>query len=159
MVDVAKYFIEFCVEESCGQCTPCREGLTHMARILDDITKGRGTREHLDLLAEISEVMKDASLCGLGTSAPNPVLSTLRYFRDEYEAHIFDKRCPTGICKELTTFVIDEAKCTGCTACAKVCPVEAISGEKKEPHIIDQKKCVKCRSCYEKCKFNAILIG
>ncbi len=159
MVDVAKYFIEFCVEESCGQCTPCREGLTHMARILDDITKGRGTREHLDLLAEISEVMKDASLCGLGTSAPNPVLSTLRYFRDEYEAHIFDKRCPTGICKELTTFVIDEAKCTGCTACAKVCPVEAISGEKKEPHIIDQNKCVKCRSCYEKCKFNAILIS
>ena len=159
MVDVAKYFIEFCVEESCGQCTPCREGLTHMARILDDITKGRGTREHLDLLAEISEVMKDASLCGLGTSAPNPVLSTLRYFRDEYEAHIFEKRCPTGICKELTTFVIDEAKCTGCTACAKVCPVEAISGEKKEPHIIDQNKCVKCRSCYEKCKFNAILIS
>jgi len=158
MVDVARYFIQFCVTESCGQCTPCREGVAQMERLLTEITEGHGSPEHISLLEELSHMVKDTSLCGLGTTAPNPVLSTLRYFRDEYDTHILDKKCPAGVCKALTTFIIDESNCTGCGVCARNCPSEAISGEKKEIHHIDQDKCVKCRTCYEKCKFDAVQI-
>jgi NADH-quinone oxidoreductase subunit F len=159
MVDMSKYFLKFCMDESCGQCTPCREGVTQMVRLLTEITEGRGTPAHIGLLEELSQVISDTSLCGLGKSAPNPVLSTLHYFRDEYDAHINDKRCPAGVCKELTTFTIDAAACTGCTVCARNCPAGAISGEKKEPHHIDQEKCITCRVCYEKCKFGAVIKG
>ncbi len=158
MVDVAKYFLEFCLDEGCGQCTPCREGVAQMVRLLKEITQGKGTAGHIGLLEELSAMIKDASLCGLGTSAPNPVLSTLRYFRHEYDAHILEKRCPAGVCKALTTFIINPELCTGCGLCAKNCPAEAVTGEKKEPHFIDQKKCVTCRTCYEKCKFGAVQI-
>ncbi len=156
MVDVAKYFIEFCLDESCGQCTPCREGLSHMARLLKDITKGRGSEAHLEMLEELSNLLVDTSLCGLGKSAPNPVLSTLRYFRDEYMAHIRDKRCPAGVCKALLTFTIDPSKCTGCTVCSLNCSVGAISGEKKMAHHINQTLCIKCGMCFDGCKFKAI---
>ena len=159
MVDVAKYFLQFCRDEGCGQCTPCREGVAQMVRLLAEITEGKGTPEHISLLEELSPMIKDTSLCGLGKSAPNPVLSTLKYFRDEYEAHIRDKRCPAGACKALTSFTIDEKKCTGCMVCARNCPSEAITGAKKEPHYINQDKCVKCRVCYEQCKFSAVLKG
>jgi NADH:ubiquinone oxidoreductase subunit F (NADH-binding)/(2Fe-2S) ferredoxin/Pyruvate/2-oxoacid:ferredoxin oxidoreductase delta subunit len=159
MVDVAKYFLQFCKDEGCGQCTPCREGTTQMVRLLSEITEGKGTPDHIGLLEELSHMLQDASLCALGTSAPNPVLSTLQYFREEYEAHIIDKKCPAGVCKALTTFTIDEAKCTGCTLCARNCPTGAISGEKKGPHHIDQGKCIKCRVCYEGCKFDAVQKG
>ncbi len=159
MVDMAKYFLEFCMDEGCGQCTPCREGVAQMVRLLTEITEGNGTPDHINLLEELSHMIQDSSLCALGTSAPNPVLSTLQYFRDEYEAHIKDKKCPAGVCKALTTFTIDEATCTGCTVCARNCPSGAIDGEKKEPHYINQDKCVKCRVCYEKCKFGAVLKG
>jgi NADH:ubiquinone oxidoreductase subunit F (NADH-binding)/(2Fe-2S) ferredoxin len=159
MVDVAKYFLEFCRDEGCGQCTPCREGVAQMVRLLKEITEGKGTPGHIGLLEELSAMIKDTSLCGLGTSAPNPVLSTLRYFRHEYEAHILEKRCPAGVCKALTRFVINPETCTGCGVCVKNCPAEAITGEKKTPHFIDQKKCVKCRTCYEKCKFGAVQIN
>ncbi len=159
MVDVARYYVEFCLREGCGQCTPCRDGLAQMVRLLTEITEGKGTLEHISLLEELSEVLKDTSLCGLGKTAPNPVLSTLKYFRDEYLAHIQDKRCPAGICRSLTTFVIDRERCTGCGVCARNCPAGAIQGQKKEPHAIIQEKCVKCRTCYEKCKFGAVIIA
>lgn len=156
MVDVARFFIRFLMEESCGKCTPCREGLREMNRVLTGITEGNGTVEDLDYLEELGEWMKNGSLCGLGTSAPNPVLSTIGYFRDEYLAHIENHKCPGGVCRELLEFVILEDKCTGCTLCAKVCPTDAISGEKKEPHSIDTTLCIKCGSCYDACKFDAI---
>jgi len=159
MVDISKYFLDFCKDEGCGQCTPCREGVAQMVRLLTEITEGNGTLEHITLLEELSHMIQDASLCALGTSAPNPVISTLRYFREEYEAHIIDKRCPAGVCKALTTFTIDETKCTGCTICARNCPVGAITGEKKSPHFIDQEKCITCRVCYEQCKFGAVQKG
>ena len=159
MVDVSRYFLDFCKDEGCGQCTPCREGVAQMVRLLTEITEGNGTLEHIALLEELSHMIQDASLCALGTSAPNPVISTLQYFREEYEAHIIDKRCPAGVCKALTTFTIDETKCTGCTVCARNCPAGAITGEKKSPHFIDQEKCITCRVCYEKCKFGAVLKG
>jgi NADH:ubiquinone oxidoreductase subunit F (NADH-binding) len=158
MVDVAKYFINFLTEESCGKCIPCREGLNKMLEILTDITKGLGKEGDIDLLQELCEFVKATSLCALGGSAPNPVLSTIRYFRNEYEAHIKDKRCPAGVCKELITFTIIEQKCIGCGRCAKFCPQGAISGEKKKPHIIDQGKCIKCGICRENCKFEAIKV-
>jgi len=158
MVDVAKYFVNFLKGESCGKCTPCREGLLRMSQILEDITEGRGEEGDIELLEELGEVMKDASLCGLGQTAPNPVLSTIKYFRDEYEAHIKEKRCPAGVCKALITYEIDPDKCTGCGACKRNCPVECISGEKKEPHTIDQSKCIKCGTCKDVCKFDAITV-
>ncbi|MGA1795713.1 MAG: NADH-ubiquinone oxidoreductase-F iron-sulfur binding region domain-containing protein [bacterium] len=158
MVDVAKYFIAFLTEESCGKCVPCREGLNRMLEILTNITEGRGNEGDIDLLQELSEFIKENSLCALGGSAPNPVLSTIRYFREEYDAHIKDKRCPAGVCKELITFSINEQKCIGCGRCVKFCPQGAISGEKKKPHTIDQEKCIKCGICRENCKFEAIKV-
>jgi len=156
MVDIAKFFVSFCMDESCGQCTPCREGTKEMVRLLEDITHGRGTDEHIALLQELCLVIKEASLCGLGKTAPNPVLSTLKYFRNEYDAHIHDKKCPAGVCKTLICFSIDRSKCTGCTSCARNCPQMAITGEKKGPHMIDQEKCIRCGICFDACKFGAI---
>ena len=156
MVDIAKFFLEFTVDESCGKCTPCRIGTRRMLEILTKITEGNGTMEDLDKLEELCVFVKENSLCGLGQTAPNPVLSTLRYFRDEYIAHIVDKRCPAGVCKSLLRFVIDPDKCKGCTACARKCPVNAITGSIKQPHVIDTAKCIKCGSCIETCKFGAI---
>ncbi len=157
MVDIAKFFLEFTVDESCGKCTPCRIGTKRLLEILDRITKGNGTLEDLDRLELLCYSIKNASLCGLGQTAPNPVLSTLRYFRDEYVAHVVDKKCPAGVCKELTNYVIIEDKCKGCSACARKCPVGAISGEIKSPFTIDINKCIKCGACVETCKFNAIV--
>ncbi|MFC2019607.1 NADH-ubiquinone oxidoreductase-F iron-sulfur binding region domain-containing protein [Chloroflexota bacterium] len=159
MVDVAKYFISFLTEESCGKCTPCREGLDRMLDILNDITEGRGREGDIELLEDIGEAMMAASLCGLGRTAANPVLSTIKYFRDEYEAHLKERRCPAGVCKALITFSIDEENCNGCRACLKVCPQEAISGEKKKLHIIDQEKCIACGLCRETCKFDAVKVS
>ncbi|HMA66483.1 MAG TPA: NADH-quinone oxidoreductase subunit NuoF [Desulfosalsimonadaceae bacterium] len=158
MVDVARYFIDFLIDESCGQCNPCREGLKQMMEILDRICEGNGREGDIELLEEIGSVMQKFSLCGLGTSAPNPVLTTILYFRDEYEAHIRDKKCPAGICKPLFHYEIDPEACNGCTLCAKKCPQGAISGEKKELHTIDQDKCIKCGICYDVCKFDAVVI-
>jgi NADH:ubiquinone oxidoreductase subunit F (NADH-binding)/Pyruvate/2-oxoacid:ferredoxin oxidoreductase delta subunit len=158
MVDVARYFVDFLKEESCGQCNPCREGLKQMLAILTDICEGSGKDSDIELLEELGMMMQKFSLCGLGTSAPNPVLTNLLYFRDEYEAHIRDKKCPSGVCKPLFHYEIDEENCTGCQVCFRKCPQEAISGEKKKLHTIDQKKCIKCSICYEACKFDAVKI-
>ena len=159
MVDVARYFLDFLKEESCGQCNPCREGIKRMLEVLNRICEGKGREGDIELLQELGSMVHNFSLCGLGTSAPNPVLTTIRYFRDEYEAHIRDKKCPAGICKPLFHYEIDENTCTGCTLCARKCPQEAITGEKKKPHALDQEKCIKCGICYEVCKFNAIVIA
>ena len=156
MVDLAKFFLEFTVDESCGKCAPCRIGTVRMLEILNKITEGNGELEDLDKLEELANYIKAGSLCGLGQTAPNPVLSTLRYFRDEYVAHIVDKKCPAGVCKKLLNYTIDADKCKGCTLCSRVCPAGAISGKVKEAHVIDPAKCVKCGACVEKCKFGAI---
>jgi len=158
MVDVAKYFVHFLQEESCGKCLPCREGLKRMGEILDSITEGRGNQESLSLLEELAEVVVDTSLCGLGKTAPNPVLSALRYFRHEFEAHIHQKKCPAGVCIPLIQYSISEVECTGCGACAKVCPTQAIKGEKKQSHLILAEICSKCGSCKDICKANAVIV-
>lgn len=157
MVDVARYFLNFTQEESCGKCTPCREGTKRMLQILERICDGKGRPEDISELQSLSEVIKSTSLCGLGQSAPNPVLATLRYFKDEYEEHIYNHNCPAGVCTELLGLQIDSAKCTGCTMCKKVCPVHAITGDRKKQHIIDQLKCIKCKACLDQCRFEAIV--
>ena len=156
MVDIAKFFLEFTVDESCGKCTPCRIGTRRMLEILEKITKGQATMEDLDKLEELCYHLQSSSLCALGQTAPNPVLSTLRYFRDEYIAHIVDKKCPAGVCKDLLQYKIDPDKCKGCTLCARTCPADAIIGSVREVHMIDSEKCLKCGACIEKCRFGAI---
>jgi NADH-quinone oxidoreductase subunit F len=156
MVDVAHYFVAFLEEESCGKCTPCREGVKRMREILERITLGKGKRGDIELLERLATTIKEASLCGLGSTAPNPVLTTIRYFRDEYEAHIKDKRCPAKVCKALIVYRVVPDKCTGCQRCVRACPVHAISGPRSQPHNLDQDKCIKCGACYEVCKFDAI---
>ncbi len=156
MVDIAKFFLEFTVDESCGKCTPCRIGTKRLLELLTKITDGKGTMEDIDKMEELCYSIKESSLCGLGQTAPNPVLSTLRYFRDEYEAHVRDKVCPAGVCKALAKYVIDPEKCKGCSLCARQCPVNAISGEVRSPFVIDQDKCIKCGACMSSCKFGAI---
>ncbi|MGN0716083.1 MAG: NADH-ubiquinone oxidoreductase-F iron-sulfur binding region domain-containing protein [Anaerovoracaceae bacterium] len=159
MVDIAKFFLEFTVDESCGKCTACRIGTKRLLEMLEKITSGQGTLETLDEMEQLAYDIKANSLCALGQTAPNPVLSTMRYFRDEYIAHVVDKKCPAGVCKELLSYQILPDKCRGCTACAHVCPAAAISGNLREPHVIDKEKCLKCGACLEKCKFGAIIKG
>lgn len=158
MVDVARYFLKFLEGESCGKCTPCREGVHQMRMILDRITEGKGSESDIDTLEWMGMAVADGSLCGLGKSAPAPVLSTIRYFRKEYEAHIKDHKCPAGVCKELITFKIIDENCTGCKLCIKPCPTDAITGEKKQVHVLDQEKCIQCGACYDVCKDNAIMV-
>ena len=157
MVDIAKFFLEFTVDESCGKCTPCRVGTKRLLEILDKIIEGKGTMEDIDRLEALCYYIKENALCGLGQTAPNPVLSTLRYFRDEYIAHVVDKKCPAGVCKNLVQIKIVPDKCKGCTLCARNCPVNAIEGKVREPHVIDQNKCIKCGVCIDNCKFGAIV--
>jgi NADH-quinone oxidoreductase subunit F len=151
LVDIARYFLAFLSDESCGKCTPCREGIRQMLKILTNLTKGLGKEGDIERLEELAEATKGSSMCALGKTAPNPVLSTLHYFRDEYEAHINEKRCPALSCKELIAFHIDVEKCKGCGACFRKCPAEAIEGGKKRIHVIDQDKCTKCGACIEAC--------
>lgn len=159
MVSIAKFFLEFTVEESCGKCAPCRIGNKRLHELLTHITKGNGTMADLDRLKNMCNVIKDTSLCGLGQTSPNPVLSTMNNFMDEYVAHVTEKHCPAGQCRDLMKYSIVLDKCVGCTACARGCPVNAITGERKGPHFIDQEKCIKCGACFEKCKFGAVLIN
>ena len=156
MVDVARFFMNFTQNESCGKCVPCREGTKRMLELLTDIVEGRGTLEHIELLEDLSETISATALCGLGKTAASPVISTLKYFREEYLAHVIDKKCPAGQCKALLSYEIESELCKGCTKCSRLCPVGAISGKVKQPHIIDQSKCIKCGSCMDSCSFNAI---
>lgn len=157
MVDIARFFLDFTVEESCGKCPPCRIGTKRMLEILEKITSGKGEPEDLNKLEKLAKNIKSSSLCGLGQTAPNPVLSTLKHFRDEYEAHVNEKTCPSGVCKDLLSYFIIEDKCKGCTVCVKACPSDAITGERKEVHVIHHDKCIKCGACLEKCPFSAII--
>jgi NADH-quinone oxidoreductase subunit F len=157
MVDVARYFVNFLTEESCGKCVPCREGVKRMKEIIDRIAEGKGKRGDLELLEEMGGAIADGSLCGLGQSAPNPVLSSIKYFREEWEAHIKKRKCPAGVCKELITYSIDPEKCTGCMACIKPCPEQCITGERKKPHVLDASKCIKCGACFDVCKYDAVV--
>lgn len=157
MVNIARFYLEFIVEESCGRCVPCRVGTKRMLEILTDITKGKGTKETLDELQSLAETIRDTALCGLGQTAPNPVLSTLHYFMDEYKAHVEEKRCLAGVCTDLLHYEILPEKCIGCTACARACPVSCISGSPKQVHVIDQEKCIKCGNCLQKCRFGAVI--
>jgi len=159
MVDVAKFFLEFTVEESCGKCAPCRIGNKRLHELLDKITKGNGTKRDLEVLQNLGTVIKDTSLCGLGQSSPNPVLSTMRNFENEYLAHVDDKKCPSSMCKSLMMYEIVDDNCVGCTACVRVCPVGAITGNKKEVHVLNQELCIKCGACVERCKFDAITVN
>ena len=159
VVDVARYFLRFLEEESCGKCVPCRLGLTRMREILDGFSQGIGTEKDVEDLVSLAAAIQDGALCALGGSAPNPVLTTLRYFKDEYLAHIIDKRCPAGVCKDLITYSIDADKCTGCMTCARQCPQKAITGEKKKPHVIDDALCIRCGICMESCKFGAVNVA
>jgi len=158
MVDTARYFLNFLADESCGKCVPCREGIRQMLKVLTNITKGKGKKGDIELLEELAEVTRDASLCALGRTAANPVMSTIHYFRDEYEAHIKEKRCPAYVCKELISYYIDPDKCQACMICLKQCPVGAIAGGKNQIHVIVQEKCIKCKTCFEVCpsRFNAV---
>jgi NADP-reducing hydrogenase subunit HndC len=158
VVDLGRYFLRFLEEESCGKCMPCRYGLTRMREILDGFSEGRGTQKDIDDLLSLSEAIQDGALCALGSSAPNPVLTTIRYFKEEYLAHVESQTCPAGVCKNLITFQIDPDKCTGCTSCARKCPTACISGDKKEPHTINADECIRCGICRESCKFDAIRI-
>jgi NADH-quinone oxidoreductase subunit F len=158
MVDVAKYFLTFLQDESCGKCVPCRLGIDRMLEIITDITEGRGRHEQLDLLEELADTMRETSLCALGKTAPNPVLSTLRYFREEYEAHITEDRCPAGVCRALIEYVIDPDRCEGCGSCLRACPQAAITGEKKLPHTIDPSACGRCGICVSECNYGAIVL-
>ena len=159
MVDISKFYLEFTQDESCGKCPPCRIGTKRMLEILDKITLGEGTMEDIANLETLAKTISTSALCALGQTAPNPILATLKFFRDEYEAHIVDKKCPAGVCKKLLQYSIDADKCKGCTLCSRQCPVGAISGTVKEPHKIDSSKCIKCGACMEKCKFGAISRG
>ena len=158
MPAVAKFYLEFTAEESCGKCTPCRVGTKRLLEMLEKIVAGKGTKEDLEQLEALGQIIKDTALCGLGQTAPNPVLSTLKVFRDEYIAHVKDKKCPSGQCTALLSYQITD-KCIGCTACARNCPVGAITGSVKHKHSIDQSKCIKCGACMNKCKFGAIIKG
>jgi NADH-quinone oxidoreductase subunit F/NADP-reducing hydrogenase subunit HndC len=159
MVGIAKFYLTFTAEESCGKCTPCRVGNRRLLEILTRITNGEGEAKDLEELDNLGRIIKDTALCGLGQSSPNPAISTLRFFRDEYVAHVEEKRCPAGSCRKLATYTILPEKCTGCTVCRRNCPVSCITGERKEVHVIDQSKCIKCGVCFEKCPFKAITRG
>jgi NAD-dependent dihydropyrimidine dehydrogenase PreA subunit len=159
MVSFAKFFLEFTVEESCGKCSPCRIGNKRLHELLEKICHGDGIPADIERLKSLSHVICDTSLCGLGQSSPNPVLSTLNHFMNEYTAHIENKKCPAGSCKDLMTYTIVEENCVGCTACARACPVAAITGERKQVHIINQDICIKCGACFDKCKFDAVLVN
>ena len=159
MVDVARFFLDFTQDESCGKCPPCRIGTKRMLEILERICDGKGIEGDIERLEELAVGIKASALCGLGQTAPNPVLSTIRYFRDEYEAHINDKKCPAGVCKHLLDFTIDPETCKGCGICAKKCPADAITGEKKKPYTIDTAKCIKCGACIEACPYGSISKG